>query len=39
MGKMSIVRAATEATGTGHPSLSALLGDHGPSHWDASPER
>ena len=39
MGKMSTVRAAKEATDTGHPPLPALLGDHGTSHWEASPER
>ena len=39
MGKMSIVRAATEATDTGHPSLPALLGGHWMGYWETSPER
>ena len=39
MGKMSIVRAATEVPATGRPSLSALLGCQWNSHWKASPER
>jgi hypothetical protein len=39
MGKMFIVRTATEVPDTGRPSLSALWNAMKTGHWEALPER